>query len=138
MTKDFSDQIVCNAMWTPDGTFLHSKHRHDYQSYTDKKTDETYFIDGGNDYVRYSNKVGVELCTITMKHTHKIKRGCFVWRTFGKDGEFLPEGKWVYLEDMETEHIQAILDTQQHIKGTYVEVLFKDELAWRESSNYLL
>lgn len=138
MTKDFSDQIICNAMWTTDGTFLHSKHRHDYRSHIDRHTGETYFIDGGNDYVRYSNQVGVELCTITMKEPHFLKRKFFAWRTFGKDGEFLPEGKWVYLEDMETEHIQAILDTQQHIKGTYIEVLFKDELTWRESYNYLL
>lgn len=137
--QDFSDQIVGNTCITPDGTVLHSKHRHDHVEHIDKHTGELYFLDGGNDYVRCSrNGVWPIVRTVTMKDPHGSRRQIFAWRTFGKDGEFLPEGKWVYLEDMETEHIQSILDTQQHIKGTYIEVLFKDELAWRELSNSLL
>lgn len=130
--QDFSGQIVGNTCITPDGTVLHSKYRHDYVEHLDKHTGELYFLDGGNDYVRCSKHGRWPIVwTVTMKDLHSSRRQLFAWKTYGRDGEFAPKGKWVYLNEMSTEHIQNILDYQPHIRGTYVEVLFKDELEFR-------
>ena len=43
--------IVHNAIQTPDGTIIESRHRHDYVEYTDKNG-YVYMVDGGTDYLR--------------------------------------------------------------------------------------
>lgn len=124
-------QIIYNAIRTPDGTLLHSRHRHDYKEHLDAVTGEIYVNDGGNDYLRRSvNPTPAEELSLTMDDPHSVKRQFVTWKTYGKDGEF-PEGKIVHLCDMDTDHIRAILDTQYHIYGTYIEQLFADELEWR-------
>lgn len=124
-------QIIYNAIRTPDGTVLHSRHRHDYVEHLDTVSGELYVNDGGNDYMRRSvNTVPATELSLTMADWHGDKRQVVTWKTYGKDGEF-PDGKIVRLSDMEDDHIRAILDTQHHIHGTYVEQLFADELEWR-------
>lgn len=46
------NRILVNAIRTPDGTLLHSKHRHDCVIYKDKNGKE-YGVDGG--YSRNNN-----------------------------------------------------------------------------------
>jgi len=46
-----SKQIVHNAIQTPDGTIIESRHRYDYVEHIDKNG-YTYFVDGGMDYLR--------------------------------------------------------------------------------------
>mgnify|MGYP000101863132 CR=1 FL=1 len=124
-------QIIYNAIRTPDGTVMHSRHRHDYLEHFDTVSGELYINDGGNDYLRRSvNAAPATELTVTMEDPHHVKRQIFTWKTYGKDGEF-PEGKMIHLCNMESDHIRAILDTQHHIHGTYVEQLFADELEWR-------
>lgn len=124
-------QIIYNAIRTPDGTVLHSRNRHDYVEHFDTVSGEWYVNDGGNDYQRRSvNVVAATELSVTMDDPHSVKRQIFTWKTYGKNGEF-PEGKMIHLCNMETDHIRAILDTQHHIHGTYVEQLFADELEWR-------
>lgn len=43
--------IVHNAIQTPDGTIIESRHRHDYVEYIDANGNE-YMVDGGTDYLR--------------------------------------------------------------------------------------
>ena len=43
--------IIYNAIRTPDGTVIESKHRWDYQAHTDANG-QLYAVDGGNDYLR--------------------------------------------------------------------------------------
>ena len=43
--------IVHNAIQTPDGTIIESRHRHDYVEYIDANGNE-YMVDGGLDYLR--------------------------------------------------------------------------------------
>ena len=52
------------------------------------------------------------------------------WGTYGKNGD--QPLRYVLLKDMSDEHIQAILDTQVHIKGSFYEKQFKKELKRRE------
>jgi hypothetical protein len=44
-------QIVHNAIQTPDGTIIESRHRHDYVEYIDANGNE-YMVDGGTEYLR--------------------------------------------------------------------------------------
>ena len=46
-----SNNIVHNAIQTPDGTIIESRHRHDYVEYLDANGKE-YSVDGGTDYLR--------------------------------------------------------------------------------------
>lgn len=124
-------QIIYNAIRTPDGTVLHSRHRHDFKIHVDDKTGETYINDGGTDYIRRSqNVVEATDISVTMDDPHEVKRQVVTWKSYGKDREF-PEGRIMSIADMTDDHIRAILDTQYHIHGTYIEQLFADELEYR-------
>ena len=128
--KQFPEQIIRNAVRTPDGTVLESKHRHDFKMHTDAITDESVSIDGGFDYLR---RVGmfsgcVDMSVTTQDEFESI-RAVFAWGTYGKDGK--QPLSYVKLKDMASEHIQAVLDTQERICGTVVEQLFKQELLYR-------
>ena len=46
-------RLILSQIQTPDGTILRSMHQHDYVTYIDKNG-ETYMLDGGNEYQRYS------------------------------------------------------------------------------------
>nr|DAI89645.1 MAG TPA: hypothetical protein [Caudoviricetes sp.] len=46
-------KLIYNAIRTPDGTLLVSRHTHDYVSHIDKNGEE-YFLDGGMGHIRTS------------------------------------------------------------------------------------
>ena len=128
--KQFPEQILRNALRTPDGTVLESKHRHDFVMHRDMVTEDDVGIDGGHDYLRRIGSLAfcVDL-SVTTKDDFELVRAAFTWGTYGKDGK--QSRTEIKLKDMTTEHIQAILKTQQHIKGGVVEQLFKQELLYR-------
>jgi hypothetical protein len=117
----------------PDGTYLRSYHRHDYKEHLDKLTGEVFIVDGGNDYLRRSiNTTPATSMDVYLSDPFKAIREAFVWKSYGKNGEHIPHGIYISLQDMTDEHLNAILDTQTQIKGTYVEDLIKQELAYRK------
>ena len=121
--------IVASFCITPDGTVLQSYHRHDYKTYTDANGEE-YMIDGGCDYVRHNvNKEPAEYFTVTTDDTHKMQREWFHWGTRGKGGK--RDLQWKALQDLDTDHIEAILETQWHIPD-YLRELFINELEYRK------
>lgn len=124
--------IVVNAMMTPDGTILHSKHSHDYCSHYDSASNETYVIDGGNDYIRRSiNTVAATDLTLYEDDPHDDIRQIFKWGTRGVNGD--QPLSWVVLRDMTAEHIVAILETQR--LADHIRKLFLNELIWRRNGN---
>jgi hypothetical protein len=128
-----NETIICNAIITPDGTYLRSYHRHDYKEHLDKLTGEVFIVDGGTDYLRRSiNTTPATSMDVYLSDPFKAIREAFVWKSYGKNGEHIPHGIYISLQDMTDEHLNAILDTQYHIKGTYVEDLIKQELAYRK------
>ena len=127
-----SDQIICNAIMTPDGTYLRSYHRHDYKEHVDKVSGETYMVDGGTAYIRRSiNTTPATVMDVYLSDPFEKIRQAFVWKSYGKNGEHIPHGIYLTLHAMDTDHIHAILDTQHQIKDTYVEELMVKELAYR-------
>lgn len=128
-----SDQIICNAIMTPDGTYLRSYHRHDYKEHKDEVSGEVYIVDGGTDYIRRSfNTTPATFMDVYLSDPFETIRRNFVWKSYGKNGEYLPHGVYLTLHAMTTDHIRAILDTQTHIRGSYVEKLLIKELAYRK------
>lgn len=124
--------IIRNAVMTPDGTYLRSYNRHDYVSYKDQITNELYIVDGGNEYIRRSiNVVPAEDLTVYLSAKFELVRNAFVWKSYGKNHEHLPDGIYIALLDMTDEHLRAILETQHHIRDTVVEELMIKELAYR-------
>ena len=123
-------QVIANALITPDGTVLQSYHVHDYKTHIDKVSGEEYMIDGGTDYCRSNvNKVAAKYISITMDDPHETRREWFHWGTRGKDGR--QPLTWKPLKNLDTDHIQAILETQHHIPD-YLVGLFVDELEYRK------
>ena len=122
------EQLVRNALRTPDGTVLESRHRHDYKTHIDSIDGLEYMVDGGLDYARRS-LMGEDLCVYTYD-SFELKRKSFKWGTYGINGD--EPLKHVALSDMSTEHIEAILNTQ--ILNTWVEELMEAELGYRETT----
>lgn len=120
-------QIVANRIRTPDGTILQSYHRHDYKEYTDRTNGLTYMVDGGLSYLR-RNLVEYEELSLTTESPFQDIREAFCWGTRGKSGK--EPLTWKRLCDLDTDHIQAILTTQQ--PALWLEELFNKELQYRE------
>ena len=127
-------KTIASFIITPDGTKLQSFHVHDFKTHADKNG-EQYMIDGGTEYQHGSvNKEPAEVRLVTMDDPHHLRRKHFHWGSYGKDGK--QPLRWIALEDMETEHINAVLETQHHLQD-WTKQLFNDELQWRISHEAL-
>jgi hypothetical protein len=122
-------RIVCNRIRTPDGTILESMHRHDYKTHVDANGLE-YMVDGGLEYTRRNvhDEAPYTELSVYSDGPHDVIREVFKWGTRGKDGK--QPLKHVPLKDLTTEHIQAILETQDHIPQ-YIRNIFLDEMIYR-------
>jgi hypothetical protein len=58
---------------------------------------------------------------------HEVIREIQTWGTYGKDGNKFEEK---FIKDLDTEHIEAILTTQEHISKE-LEMILKNELKFR-------
>mgnify|MGYP003638380813 CR=1 FL=1 len=120
--------MVCNALRTPDGTVIQSYNRHDYKTHIDANGSQ-YMIDGGLDYIRSSAVGDEQYLTVTTDDPFETVRESFCWGTRGKDGtEPLRHRP---LSTLDTDHIQAILDTQTQIPSWMVNI-FETELEFRK------
>ena len=120
-------QIVYSALRTPDGTIIESNHRHHYSTYVDANGKE-YMIDGGLDYIRASANGDEVFMTVYSDEPHEDVREVMRWGTRGKDGS--QPVRYVALKNMDTDHIQACLDTQPHMRPE-VRVIMQNELKYR-------
>jgi len=124
-------RLLVNAIITPDGTRIESKHRHDYVCYKDANG-EVYMVDGGSDYIRRSVNAtpAIDDCVYT-EDSHMRIRETFRWGTRGKDGKQPLER--MILSSLETAHIEAILETQFHIEE-HIKNVFENELIFRKTN----
>lgn len=124
--------IFRNALRTPDGTVLESFFRHDYRTHKDKVTGKEYMVDGGRSYLRRSaNGDEMELSVMEMGD-HAVDRDLCTWGTRGPDGDKPLE--WKPISKLDTDHIEAILETQKHISSDMANILQK-ELEWRRHND---
>lgn len=122
------DNIIYNAIRTPDGTILESRNRHDYVTYVDKNGKQ-YMVDGGHDYLRRNNHEDYEELTVYYSDGHIKVREFLYWGTRGKDGN--EPLTYVKLKDMSTEHLMAVMNLS-YIDETYRRC-FNDEIKWRKN-----
>jgi len=125
------DYCLYNAIKTPDGTILWCKSGHDYQTHEDKVSGESYMNDGLGYMVRRSvNKVPYEDLSIRASDPFEVVRTAKFWSSYGKDGK--SPKVILSLEQIEDDHIKVILETQNQIRGTVLEKLFKQEQDYRK------
>lgn len=120
--------IVANQMKLPSGRIIRSWHRHHYNQV--EENGEIYFVDGGTEYQRHSGNA--EDASIYDDDDFEVIRQYFAWGTRGKGGG--QPLKWVILCEMETDHIEAILETQHHL-SEWRRNIFQTELDYREKNN---
>jgi hypothetical protein len=118
--------LVYNALRTPDGTVIASRHRHDYVSHRDANG-KTYVVDGGLAYLRRSTHGDEVDLSLTLDSPFEQIRRAVSWDTYGKDGR--SSMKHIALCDMESSHIHNCLNAG--VAGLF-KALFEEELAWRQ------
>ena len=127
--------IIRNAIKTPDGTIIESKHRHDYVSHLDANG-ETYMVDGGKDYFRGSvNEVpATNLRLSTEDNSIEEIREVFTWGSNGVNGD--QPTTYTLLKDISDNHLESIIDfLTPRVEGFYREEyrgLMEAELGYRE------
>lgn len=131
-------ELVVNRWRTPDGTILHSKHVHDYITYTDTKTNDTYMVDGGSEYCRTSvNEVPMEnLCLYEDSDFNEIRK-YYMRGTFDDKGNRI----WKPLCEMSNKHIENCIT--YNIQNGFDENcksnrIYKNELQYRENNNIVI
>jgi hypothetical protein len=99
-------RLIRNAIQTPDGTILESKHRHDYRSHNDANG-KTYMIDGGLDYVRCSVHADQVSLALYDDEPHEVQAQYLTWGSFGIRGD--QPRRDIPIAEMETTHLEAVL-----------------------------
>lgn len=128
-------KILVNAMMTPDGTYLHSKHVHDYVTHKDKNGEE-YMVDGGNEYLHRSvNTVPAKDMTIYDTDSFAKIRKNLTWGSRGKDGK--QPLTYKTLMKMSNDHIENILKNLPGISSGY-KMAFEKELELRKKKNIVI
>ena len=132
--EDENYDILFNAIKTPDGTILSSKHRHDYVAYEDTQTGELYGVDGGADYFRRIGNVSdCEDLSITSLTPFSDIRERFHWGSRGVNGD--EPIKMLRLSSLTNKHIEAILkNVFQNREGTFKK-WFTEELEFRKEND---
>lgn len=123
MHQIISNKVQCLSC----GDIIESRHRHDFVSCKCGATS----VDGGYDYARVLGNTWKDML-VTTSSPFEVQREAFSWKSYGKDGKQKPTT--IPLKNLTSDHIQAILDTQVHIAGTWVEKLLRKELEYREKT----
>ena len=123
-----NEAIVYNAIQTPDGTVIESRHRHDYVTHTDANGCE-YMVDGGLDYLRRSAHGDEFDLSVSLDDGHEKVREVLTWGTRGPEGD--QPLTFVKLCDMTTDHIEACLETQDRMHPN-IRAAMQNELMWRD------
>ena len=128
-----NNRIIYNAIRTPDGTILESRHVYDYKTHTDKNG-EVYMVDGGLEYLRrsYNEDFPSEELSVYLEDGHEVVREVATWGSYGKNGD--EPLKYILIKDMTEEHIQNCLKNCYRMHPHYREA-FENELQWRKNGD---
>lgn len=107
--------LIANRIQTPDGTILHSKHRHDFVCHIDKVNGERYCVDGGNYYQKISFEKNPPIdCSIYSTDDFEEVRKVFLRGMYGKNGN--EPLHYISLCEMSEEWIFNVIKCLQEIE----------------------
>jgi hypothetical protein len=117
--------LLQNACHIPEADlYLRSVNVHDFIQWRSEDGRVDYAIDGGHGRGAYVRRVGhdngrvFDWCLYDDDPFDLIAER-LLWGTFGKEGK--EPRRWRPISTLELGHLQAILQTQSHIKGTLTE-----------------
>lgn len=118
------NQAQCNNCFD----IITSKHRHDYVTCSCGNLS----VDGGLDYTKrkFGDKGYSELSVYADEDDIAKIREYFTWGSRGKSGD--EPLHYILMKNISNDHLDAIMQTQRHIRGTYVENIFRMELNFRD------
>jgi hypothetical protein len=126
---------IYSGLKTPDGTILHSKHRHDCVMHKDANG-KVYMIDGGADsgYTRCSGHKDEELIEVYSDEPfEKVRQYCYRMSLGDPKSKDYPKQQIVFLKDMTDEHLNALLTYCLPV-NQYLP-LYKQEIEYRKENN---
>ena len=123
------NNLIYNAIRTPDGTILESRSVHDFVGHTDANG-KFYAVDGGLEYLKRCGDMDHEELSLTLEDDFSKIRDTLPWGTRGKDGD--QPLKKVKIKDLDTEHISNILDL--HYLGNKFKIVLEKELEFRKGA----
>lgn len=126
-------QLIYNAIRTPDGTVLESRHRHDYVTHIDKNG-EFYSNDGGLDYLhRTVNEALAEDLSLYDDEPHEVIREYLQRGGRGINGD--EPLKYVTLKDVNNEWLDAIVVYEEKNRPNNIFLKhFKNEVEFRKTN----
>lgn len=124
---------IYSGLKTPDGTILHSSHRHDYVTHLDKNG-KIYMLDGSLDYVRCSGHPDEELISVYSDEPfEKVRQYCYRLG-YGKVGaEDYGIFRTTFLNKMTDGHLEALMAYCKE-DNPYLP-LYKQEIEYRKQYN---
>jgi len=124
--------LIASLMICPDGTILQSKHRHDYVEYTDKEGNY-YMLDGGLDYVKYSDGKGRGILEFiyNIDRIEIIREHMYWGRNYNSKKELLPQTEWILLKYISDDHLDALL---VYLKDKKFSDVFEKEKQYRDGN----
>jgi hypothetical protein len=124
---------IYSGLKTPDGTILHSSHRHDYVTHTDTNG-KSYLLDGGLDYVRCSGHPDEKLISIYSDEPFENLRKYIYRMGYGKQGaNDYGTYRLTFLDKMTDEHLDALL-TYCTESNRFLP-FYKQEIEYRKQNN---
>lgn len=125
-------QLIYNAIRTPDGTILHSKHRHDCISHLDANGEE-YLNDGGNDYIRRSiNNIEALDISVYDDAPFEVIRELVFRGSRGKDGK--QPLKYIKLSEIDDDYLQALIEYEELYRPENPQLTYyRQEKEWRQN-----
>ena len=124
------NNLIYNAIRTPDGTILESRSVHDFVGYTDANG-KFYAADGGLEYLKRCGDNDYEELSLTLDDDFSKIRRVISWGTRGKYGD--QPLKKTKIKNLDTDHILSILDL--HYLGNKFKIILEKELEFREGAN---
>ena len=121
------NNLIYNAIRTPDGTILESRSVHDFVGYTDANG-KFYAADGGLEYLKRCGDSDYEELSLTLEDDFSKIRECVRWGTYGPEGN--QPMRFIKIKDMSTDHIRNILKGRLGMK---IRSVFEKELEFREA-----
>ena len=131
--------LIQNAARIPEADlYLRSVHVHDFVRWQSEDGKVDYAIDGGQGLGAYVRRVGhdggrvFDWCLYDTDPFGLIAER-LLWHTYGPEGK--EPGRWRPISTLELDHLQAILKTQPHIKGTLTERVVQWWVAKKEQQH---